>query len=97
MKLQLNDGEAFVEGRSPQKARELLKAAEDAGLDTSLVRTTSSGYIVPKELAGDGETEEGNKVEVGTGLPREARRDGIDDPDVEKDVAKRLLDETQPT
>lgn len=40
----------FVEGRSAEKARELLKKAEEAGLPTSSVRTTSTGYLVPTEI-----------------------------------------------
>jgi hypothetical protein len=49
----LNDGEAFIEGRSAEKARELIEKAKEAGVDPSLIRTTSSGYIVPEELAGE--------------------------------------------
>lgn len=51
--LKLEDGEAFVEGRSQSKARKLLKAAKDAKLDARVVRATSNGYIVPKSLVGD--------------------------------------------
>lgn len=46
----LNDGEAYVAGRSEEKARELIEAAQKAGLDPALVSTTSHGYIVPAEL-----------------------------------------------
>lgn len=46
----LNDGEAYVDGRSEAKARELYEAAEKAGLDPARVSTTSHGYIVPAEL-----------------------------------------------
>lgn len=48
----LAPGEGFVPGRSPVKARELLAAAEAAGLEPGVVRTTSKGYIVPEELLG---------------------------------------------
>lgn len=51
--LVLAEGEAFVPGRSPVKARELLAAAEAAGLEPGVVRTTSKGYIVPAELVGE--------------------------------------------
>lgn len=47
----LNDGESFVSGRSEAKARELIEAAEAAGIDASEVRTTSHGYIVPSKIA----------------------------------------------
>lgn len=50
MALKLAEGESFIDGRSPKKARELLEKAEKAGLDKSTVRTTSGGYIVPSKL-----------------------------------------------
>jgi hypothetical protein len=50
----LNDGESFVPGRSEAKARELIEAAEAAGLDASEVVTTSHGYIVPSKIAPEG-------------------------------------------
>lgn len=50
----INEGDAFIEGRSPEKARELLAKAEAAGIDPGLVRTTSGGYLVPEEIAGEG-------------------------------------------
>lgn len=96
MKLQLNDGEAFVEGRSPQKARELLAAAEAAGLDTGSVQTTSNGYIVPKEIAGDAEVDDNNRAEVGDGLPHEGYVSGIDDAQEEAKVGSELLEQIQP-
>lgn len=46
----LNDGEAYVDGRSEAKARELRDLAEKAGIDWARVSTTSHGYIVPAEL-----------------------------------------------
>lgn len=63
----LNEGEAFVEGRSAEKARELIERAEAAGLSASVVSTTSFGYIVPEEiLASDvlGLSEEETKEEA---------------------------------
>lgn len=42
----------FIEGRSPEKARELLSKAREAGLEPGVVRTTSKGYIVPASLLG---------------------------------------------
>lgn len=46
----LNDGEAYVDGRSEAKARELHDLAAKAGIDWARVSTTSHGYIVPAEL-----------------------------------------------
>lgn len=46
----LNDGEAYVDGRSEEKARELHDLAEKAGVDWARVSTTSHGYIVPAEI-----------------------------------------------
>lgn len=46
----LADGESFVHGRSIEKARELLEAAEAAGHPHGSVRTASHGYIVPSDL-----------------------------------------------
>lgn len=55
MRMHLNDGESYIKGRSPEKAEQLLQAARDAGLEGS-VRTTSFGYIVPEQLAGENTT-----------------------------------------
>lgn len=41
----------FVGGRSADTAVLLLAAAEELGLDPSVVRTTSDGYLVPAEVA----------------------------------------------
>ena len=49
-KLHLNEGESYVEGRSPETAQALMESAEAAGLSTSAVKTTSFGYIVPTEI-----------------------------------------------
>lgn len=46
----LNDGEAYVDGRSEETARDLYERAKKAGIDQSRVSTTSHGYIVPVEL-----------------------------------------------
>lgn len=46
-KVELAEGQEFIEGRSEEKARELLKAAKGR---ESEVLTTSFGYIVPKGL-----------------------------------------------
>lgn len=40
-----------IEGRSRDTAVLLLAAAEDLGLDPSVVRTTTNGYVVPEEVA----------------------------------------------
>lgn len=39
-----------IEGRGRDVAVLLLAAAEDLGLDVSVVRTTTNGYIVPEEV-----------------------------------------------
>lgn len=54
MALHIEDGDTFVEGRSPKKAKELLDKAKAAGESSSAVRTTTFGYIVPKSIL-DGE------------------------------------------
>lgn len=46
----LAEGEAFVSGRSREKARELLARAAAAGVSSDEVRTTSFGYIVPEHI-----------------------------------------------
>lgn len=47
-----------IEGRSRDTAILLLAAAEDLGLDASVVRTTTTGYIVPEDVAKAYEGEE---------------------------------------
>jgi len=48
----LNDGEAYVPGRSEETARHLFELAEKHGVDPARVSTTSHGYIVPAEILG---------------------------------------------
>jgi len=43
--------DVHIEGRGRDKAVLLLAAAEDLGLDASVVRTTTNGYLVPEEIA----------------------------------------------
>lgn len=99
MKYQLNDGDAYIQGRSPEKSRELLEAAESAGIDPALVRTTSDGYIVPKELGGD-TGDDSNVLEIGMGVPTKGYSTALPDQDggaeVNEQVAKNLLDDVQP-
>lgn len=52
----LADDESYVDGRSEEKARELLALAKEHGLEFS-VRTTSHGYIVPTVILGADEVE----------------------------------------
>ena len=54
----LADGESFVPGRSTELARELIEAAEAAGIDAARIVTTSHGYVVPSELLAEEEEEE---------------------------------------
>jgi hypothetical protein len=46
----IEDGEAYVDGRTPETARRLLAAAEALELPVDVVRTTQSGFIVPVEV-----------------------------------------------
>ena len=43
-------GEAFVHGHEQETAISLLRAAEEAGLDPSVVRTVMDGFVVPEEI-----------------------------------------------
>jgi hypothetical protein len=43
-------GEVYVTGRAPAVARALLAAAEEVGEQPGVVRTNSSGYIVPEAV-----------------------------------------------
>lgn len=53
-KLNLKEDEGFVKGRSEELSVKLVEDAKAAGLDPKRIRTTSTGYIVPKELATEG-------------------------------------------
>lgn len=44
------DGEVFVNGKTPETARELLGAAEALGLEPLVVRTATGGFVVPDEV-----------------------------------------------
>lgn len=74
-KMDLKPGEVFVEGRSQAKARELLQNAKDAGVDSRLVRSASTGYIVPEEVRDGKKTPKQDNVlptiaeETDTSLP----------------------------
>lgn len=59
----LGDGESFVEGRSIELARELIEAAEAAGISASRISTTSHGYIVPSEILADPEEESADEAD----------------------------------
>lgn len=43
--------DVIIEGRSKDNAILLIAAAREIGADETLVRTTTSGYIVPEEIA----------------------------------------------
>lgn len=51
-KIELAEGQVFVEGRSEAKARELLAAATAKGVENE-VFTTSFGYLVPEAILTD--------------------------------------------
>jgi rRNA maturation endonuclease Nob1 len=53
----LKDDETFVEGRSEEKAQELLKRAAVFGLERR-VSTTFDGYIVPTKILAEAEADE---------------------------------------
>lgn len=40
-----------IKGRSRDNATLLIAAARKIGVDETLIRTTTSGYVVPKEVA----------------------------------------------
>lgn len=46
-----SEGTAYIDGRGIERARELLKIAEDLGLGADAIRTTSFGYTVPVAVA----------------------------------------------
>lgn len=43
-------GDVFVSDKSQEMARDLLAAAEALGLEALVVRTTTSGFIVPQSV-----------------------------------------------
>jgi hypothetical protein len=100
MKMHLNEGEKFVEGRSTAKARELLEKAEAAGL-AGQVRTTSHGYIVPEaildaEVEGVVESDEGDGDEKTEGDVFDPSEHKVDDvlaylADADEDERQRVL------
>lgn len=61
MAVEIQDDEAFVGPQDQETATRLLKAAEDAGLDVSVVRTAQGGFIVPKSLVPDDDESDGNE------------------------------------
>jgi len=69
LNLSLRDGESFIHGRSPEKAKDLLERAAAAG-HHGRVRTTTNGYIVPSAiLDGSGDAPVATPV---TGTPETA-------------------------
>lgn len=70
----MTDKTTFIEGRSAEKARELLDLAEKAGYEPGVVRTTSDGYLVPADLVTGGNDED-------NGSGRLALEDGGDPAD----------------
>lgn len=90
----LEDGQSFVEGRSEERARELIEAADAAGIDRSEIYTTSDGYIVPDELAGDYDAKKASDfpavpTEPGTTTdPKEATNVGGTEQDPDEQVRR---------
>lgn len=79
----LNDGEAYVEGRSEETARKLYEAAEKAGVDVSLISTTSHGYVVPKELVSKKAKAAAKEEEQE--VPKEPGNDEVPNPESDAD------------
>lgn len=50
--------EAFVGGKTPENAARLLDLAREAGLSTRVVRTTTTGFIVPASILPEEQTEQ---------------------------------------
>lgn len=76
--------EVLVMGRSKEQAQRLLEAAELAGVDPWLVRTTTNGYRVPEAVAA---VYEGKSVEVNAdGEPDVAAQGGEPVSTVETDA-----------
>lgn len=85
----LADGESFVAGRSTKQARELIEAAEAAGIDASRVVTVSHGYVVPSELL-EAEAVEAEAAE-------EETSDEADEADAEAEGEAELFDPSEAT
>ncbi len=85
----LGDGESFVQGRSIALAKELIEAAEAAGIDASRIVTTSHGYIVPSELLADEEEEPANEFDPSDANVAEVKAylDGADETERERVLA----------
>ena len=47
----MSEDTVLLVGRTRERAQEALAAARAVGLPTSVVRTTSNGYLVPEEVA----------------------------------------------
>jgi hypothetical protein len=60
----LNEDQAYVSGRSEEKARNLIERAEAAGLEANEVITTSFGYIVPASILEEGEADSTEQANV---------------------------------
>lgn len=102
VKQHLNDDETFVEGRSREKAAELIELAKKADL-TGSVRTTYNGYIVPtailkgadkaKHAAADAE---GTTPPAGTEASDPAAGEGTAPADAKQfDVTEATVEEVQ--
>ena len=74
-----------IEGRSADKATLLLAAAEELGLDASVVRTTSGGYIVPEDVA--------DEAGLSEDKPKPVKKTAAKKTTVKKTAAKKTGDE----
>lgn len=73
--IDLAEDQTFVEGRSQEKAQELLGLAEQAGL-AGQVSTTSFGYIVPTAIFG--ETKKSAKQDESTPEEKAENPEGVE-------------------
>lgn len=78
MTINIGEGETFIKGRSREVARELLERAVGLDIDTSLVRTTSHGYIVPSELLSEPDAD---AADSGEAKADDSKADGGDSDD----------------
>jgi hypothetical protein len=86
----LKDDETFVEGRSEEKAQELLKRAAVFGLERR-VSTTFDGYIVPTKILAEAEADEAEADEAKADPETPAEEEAV----TEFDPSKATVEEVQ--
>lgn len=93
----LGDGESFVQGRSTALAKELIEAAEAAGLEASVVITTSHGYVVPSEILATEEEEAADEFNPSEATVAEIKAylDGADEAERKRVLAAEKADKAR--